>query len=142
MKVAVQSCPRVLNVVRSPVDGRVKDPLRKILPLTEDREICFGKIYSETRILTWHPLPSVSLLQDKPCNDFRSFRWQSERLPAPHYKTSYQKRARRTNHGMTTAAGYSGRPGTELSLKDEKDETFDLHEHTANRVLLSFHPLA
>jgi peroxiredoxin len=35
-----------------------------------------------------------------------------------------------------------GDPAKNFSLKDQKDETFDLYEHTANRVLLSFHPLA
>ena len=35
-----------------------------------------------------------------------------------------------------------GDPAENFSLKDQNDETFDLFEHTANRVLLSFHPLA
>jgi len=35
-----------------------------------------------------------------------------------------------------------GDPAKNFSLKDQNDETFDLYEHTTNRVLLSFHPLA
>ena len=33
-------------------------------------------------------------------------------------------------------------PAKNFSLKDQNDTTFDLFEHTAQRVLLSFHPLA
>jgi len=33
-------------------------------------------------------------------------------------------------------------PAKNFSLKDQDDKTFDLFEHTENRVLLSFHPLA
>ncbi|MFA5221123.1 MAG: redoxin domain-containing protein [Methanoregula sp.] len=33
-------------------------------------------------------------------------------------------------------------PAKNFSLKDQNDKTFDLFEHTAKRVLLSFHPLA
>ena len=33
-------------------------------------------------------------------------------------------------------------PVKNFSLKDQNDTTFDLFEHTENRVLLSFHPLA
>ena len=33
-------------------------------------------------------------------------------------------------------------PAKNFSLKDQNDKTFDLFEHTATRVLLSFHPLA
>jgi peroxiredoxin len=33
-------------------------------------------------------------------------------------------------------------PAKNFSLKDQNDKTFDLFEHTTQRVLLSFHPLA
>jgi peroxiredoxin len=35
-----------------------------------------------------------------------------------------------------------GEPAPNFSLKDQKDETFDLYENEGSRVLLSFHPLA
>jgi peroxiredoxin len=35
-----------------------------------------------------------------------------------------------------------GEPAPNFSLKDQKDETFDLYENEGRRVLLSFHPLA